>query len=216
MSDIDTRIAQFENMTAADPDNEMGHFSLGNAYIETKRYEDAVQRFKRVIELNPQMSKAYQLGGLALAECGKTDEAGKMLSEGYLLAASRGDLLVRDTISEQLKSIGHDVPEITADVEAAAAAAQASGDFICGRSGKSGTQLEAPPFRGPVGEWIQQNISAETWREWIGQGTKVINELRLDFSRDEDQEVYDREMREYLGINDELHQQLIGSAETGS
>lgn len=211
MSDIETRIAQFENMTSADPDNEMAHFSLGNAYIETKRFEDAAQSFQRVIELNPQMSKAYQLGGLALVECGRTDEAGSMLSEGYLLAAGRGDLLVRDTISEQLQAMGHEVPEITAEVEEAAAAAKASGDFICGRTGKAGTKLDDPPFRGPVGEWIQQNISAETWREWIGQGTKVINELRLDFSRDEDQETYDREMREYLGINDELHQELTGS-----
>ena len=33
----------------------------------------------------------------------------------------------------------------------------------------------------------------------IGQGTKVINELRLDFSRDRDQEIHDQHMREYLG-----------------
>jgi Fe-S cluster biosynthesis and repair protein YggX len=52
-----------------------------------------------------------------------------------------------------------------------------------------------------VGEWIQKNISAETWKTWIGQGTKVINELRLDFSRDKDQEVYDQHMHEYLGID---------------
>ena len=52
-------------------------------------------------------------------------------------------------------------------------------------------------------EWIRDNISAETWHEWIGQGTKVINELRLDFSREEDQAVYDQHMYEFLGIDDE-------------
>ncbi|MCH2162547.1 MAG: Fe(2+)-trafficking protein [Phycisphaerales bacterium] len=216
MSDIDTRIAQFENMTSADPENEMAHFSLGNAYIEAKRYPDAAERFQRVIELNPQMSKAYQLGGLALTECGRNDDAGKMLAEGFLLAASRGDLMVRDSIAEQLQAIGHEVPEITTEVEAAAKAASEGGGFTCSRTGKSGTQLQDPPFRGPVGEWVQQHISAETWREWIGQGTKVINELRLDFSRDEDQEVFDREMREYLGIDDELHRQLTSPTSTDS
>jgi Fe-S cluster biosynthesis and repair protein YggX len=57
-------------------------------------------------------------------------------------------------------------------------------------------------MRGPVGDWIFENISAETWKDWIGQGTKVINEMRLDFSRDRDQEIYDQQMREYLGIDE--------------
>jgi Fe-S cluster biosynthesis and repair protein YggX len=59
-------------------------------------------------------------------------------------------------------------------------------------------------MRGPVGEWIHANISAETWREWIGQGTKVINEMRLDFSREKDQEVYEQHMFEYLGIDESV------------
>ena len=59
-------------------------------------------------------------------------------------------------------------------------------------------------MRGPLGEWIQQHIAAETWSDWIGQGTKVINELRLDFSREEDQAVFDQHMHEFLGIDDEV------------
>lgn len=62
----------------------------------------------------------------------------------------------------------------------------------------------SPPFKGAIGAWIQENISNETWNDWIGQGTKVINELRLDFSRDEDQETYERQMYEFLGIDDDL------------
>ena len=52
------------------------------------------------------------------------------------------------------------------------------------------------------------NISQETWRQWIGQGTKVINELRLDFTRDRDQEIYDQQMREYLGIDEEAMKEI--------
>jgi Fe-S cluster biosynthesis and repair protein YggX len=62
--------------------------------------------------------------------------------------------------------------------------------------------MTSSPMRGPVGDWIFENISAETWKDWIGQGTKVINEMRLDFSRDRDQEIYDQQMREYLGIDE--------------
>ena len=58
-----------------------------------------------------------------------------------------------------------------------------------------------PPMRGPVGKFIFAHYSQETWREWIGQGTKVINELRLDFSRPDHQKVYEQHMVEWLGID---------------
>jgi hypothetical protein len=38
----------------------------------------------------------------------------------------------------------------------------------------------------------------------------VINELRLDFSRDQDQETYDQHMREFLGIDSEMYTQITG------
>jgi len=68
--------------------------------------------------------------------------------------------------------------------------------------------MTSPPMRGAIGAWIADNISQETWRQWIGQGTKVINELRLDFTRDRDQEIYDQQMREYLGIDEEAMKEI--------
>lgn len=205
---LEQRIAQFENMTAADPENEMAHFSLGNAYLQAGRAAEAAKSFSRVTELNPDMSKAYQLAGEAMIEAGLEDASVAMLEAGWKIAATRGDLLVRDGIAERLVSIGREAPTLSEAESAEADEIAASGSFICRRTGRAGTQLESQPFKGPVGAWIQENISAETWRDWIGQGTKVINELRLDFSRDEDQETYDRHMREFLGIDDDLLAEL--------
>ena len=205
---LEQRIAQFENMTAADPENEMAHFSLGNAYLQAGRAGEAAKSFSRVTELNPDMSKAYQLAGEAMIEAGLEDASVAMLEAGWKIAATRGDLLVRDGIAERLVSIGREAPTLSEAESAEAEEIAASGSFICRRTGRAGTHLESPPFKGPVGTWIHENISAETWRDWIGQGTKVINELRLDFSRDEDQETYDRHMREFLGIDDDLLAEL--------
>ncbi|MFT3686550.1 MAG: Fe(2+)-trafficking protein [Phycisphaerales bacterium] len=72
----------------------------------------------------------------------------------------------------------------------------------CRQSGRIGTKFTRPPFRGKLGEWIASNISKETFDAWIRQGTKVINEMRLDLSRKRDQEVYDQHMREYLGVDE--------------
>lgn len=39
--DLAARIAQFENMVQADPENDMAHFSLGSAYAQAERHADA-------------------------------------------------------------------------------------------------------------------------------------------------------------------------------
>lgn len=201
MATLDERIAQFENMAQADPENDMAHFSLGNAYLQAERYAEAAKSLQSCLELNPEMSKAYQLAGEAMINAGWEDMAVETLNRGYEVAAAKGDLMPKNAIAELLRSIGREAPELTDVATAAAERLKASGAFICQRTGRPGTQLTEPPFRGPIGAWIMQNISAETWREWIAQGTKVINELRLDFSREEDQHAYDLHMYEYLGID---------------
>ncbi len=208
MPTLDERIAQFEHMAQADPDNDMAHFSLGNAYLQAERYADAAASFQRCIAVNPEMSKAYQLAGQALIEAGSHDEAVSLLNTGYEVAASKGDLMPKNGMADLLKSIGHEPPALSDEAQQTAERLKESGAFICRRTGRPGTQLDAPPMRGPVGQWIHENIAAETWRDWIDQGTKVINELRLDFSRDEDQDVYDQHMFEFLDIDEQAQAEI--------
>lgn len=206
--DMQQRIAQFENMVQADPDNDMAHFSLGGAYAAVNRYLEAAESYKRCIALNKDMSKAYQLAGDAYIKAGEMDDAAQVLTEGFKVAAAKGDRLPQKAMGELLKQIGKPVPDIK--VPLAGGKAAPPGSFVCQRTGRPGTKMARPPFKGPVGEWIAANISKETFDEWIGQGTKVINELRLDLSRDEDEATYDAHMREYLGIDDDLFAKLTG------
>jgi Fe-S cluster biosynthesis and repair protein YggX len=202
------RIAQFEKMASADPTNEMAHFSLGKAYLDASRHAEAARSFERCVELAPDMSKAYQLGGQAMIGAEWTDRAVEFMNRGYETAARKGDLMPKNAIGELLRSIGREPPKLGAEVDAAAERLKASGSFICQRTGRPGNKLPSPPFKGVIGQWIFENISAETWKQWIGQGTKVINELRLDFSRDKDQETYDQHMREFLGIDAEVLERI--------
>ncbi len=205
--DIAQRIAQFENMCREDPDNDMAHFSLAGAYNQAARFDDAAASYQRCLELNPAMSKAYQLAGAALMACGRTDEAAEILKKGYTEASSRGDLMPRNAMAELLEQLGEEIPQVQAKTPEEV---HGEGAFVCTRTGRPGNQMPRPPFRGPVGAWIQENISRETFDAWIAQGTKVINELRLDLSREEDAEMYDRHMREYLGIDEALYAELTG------
>jgi Fe-S cluster biosynthesis and repair protein YggX/DNA-binding SARP family transcriptional activator len=227
MTDLDRRIAQFQNMAQADPENEMAHFSLAQALVQAGRHAEAAESYIRCTELAPGMSKAYQLAAESLLKAGDSGRAAQFAVRGYTIAAERGDLLPRNALADLLKRLGRDVPEVAAkggtkkdgisllggDSAGGPRPDPASfppGTFIDHKTGRPGTRMPRPPFRGPLGQWIHEHISQETFNAWIGQGTKVINELRLDLSRDQDAEVYDQHMREFLGIDDALYERITG------
>lgn len=206
--DINARIHQFETMVRpeADPNNDMAWFSLGQAYAQAGRHRDAAEAFIRCTALNPAMSKAFQLAGQSLAEVGDADKAIEVLTAGYTSAAAKGDRMPQKAMGELLQKLGAPVPQVATK---SAAPSASGGTFVCSRTGQAGHKMARPPFKGPVGAWIFEHISQETFDTWIKQGTKVINEMRLDLSRDQDSDTYDKQMREYLGIDDEMYEKLM-------
>ena len=210
--DINERVAQWEKMTQEAPDD-MAWFSLGNAYRESGRLDDADRALAEAVRLNPGLSRAYQERGQVLMDLGRVDEAGGVLSQGYAVAARRGDRMPQEAIGALLEQIGQAVPEVTTQASPVADA-EASGDTVTDRrTGLLGTRMTEPPMRGPLGQLIGDHYSQETWREWIGQGTKVINELRLDFSKPDDQTTYEQQMKEWLGISDQQIQAYAAQQE---
>jgi len=187
--DPEVRIQQFRQMADADPDNELGHFSLGKAYLEAGRFEEAATSLKRVVELKPSFSKAYQLLGTALDRTGHRDEAIRVVTDG---------------VSDMLRDWGAEVPAFkeTAKSESAAAESPSSEGFQCVRCGRPGGQLPKQPFKGPLGEKVYQHICHACWSEWIPMGTKVINELGLVLANKSGQDAYDQYMIEFLQMEE--------------
>jgi Fe-S cluster biosynthesis and repair protein YggX len=60
--------------------------------------------------------------------------------------------------------------------------------------------MASQPFSNSQGKMIYENVCADCWREWIGMGTKVINELRLPLSDPQAQKVFDQHMYEFLNL----------------
>ena len=209
MEAVNRRIAQFETMVRpeADPTNDMAWFSLGGAYADAQRFGDAARAYGECIKLNEGFSKAYQMLAKAQVDAGERDAAIATLTRGFTTAARKGDRMPQKAMEDMLRQLGAPVPELTKEQTSVQLGA---GQMMDRKTGRPGTKMARPPMRGPLGAWIQENVTAETWDAWIKQGTKVINELRLDLSKDTDSETYDRHMREYLGIDDEVLAQVMG------
>lgn len=191
-------------MAEADPDNELGHFSLGKAYLDSGRFEDAAGPLRRALELNPKMSKGYQLLGEALDRSGKREKAIEVITNGVIVADEQGDRMPRDAMASVLEGWGAPVPTflyVRPDAPRPDSGPSVPG-FQCSRCGRPDGPLAKRPFKGPLGEKILANVCAGCWKEWIGMGTKVINELGLTLSSPSGQQAYDQYLVEFLQLED--------------
>jgi tetratricopeptide (TPR) repeat protein len=201
MSQLQERIDQFRKMAHDDPDNELGHFRLGQLLMEAGQYDEAIQSFRRTLELEPQFSKVYQLLGTCLMKQQRMEEAIRVLQEGFRVADERGDNMPRDEMAKLLGQVGAEVPQ---GKQKEAAVGQGGG-FRCQRpgcyAGARARQLPKPPMNDETGRRIYESVCADCWNDWLRNfSIKVINEMRLDLSREEHQELYDRYMCEFLGL----------------
>jgi Fe-S cluster biosynthesis and repair protein YggX len=197
MSDSNARIEQFKKMAEADPNNELGHFSLGRAYLDAGMYQQALESLERVLALNPSISKAHHLIAMALLKLDQRDKAIASLTRGVQIADQRGDLMPKNDMIKMLQELGAPLPKLK---EPARAATAGEGQVKCVRCGQVKPKLPNPPFSNQQGKEIQEKVCADCWREWIGMGTKVINELRLPLSDPQAQKVFDQHMREFLNL----------------
>jgi Fe-S cluster biosynthesis and repair protein YggX len=192
-----SRIEQFRKMASDDPGNALGHFSLGRELLNAGRAEEAVPSFERVIEIDPNLSRAYQLLGIAMLRLDRRDDAIARLTQGVTVAHERGDVLPKNEMARMLKDLGAPVPELSSPRQAVAVG---EGQVQCKRCGRVAASLPRQPMRNDCGNEIYDNICADSWREAIGYGTKVINELRLPMNDPQASKLWDQHIREFLNL----------------
>src|SRR5438132_2176429 len=149
MSRLQERITQFRKMANDDPENELGHFRLGQLLLEAGQHEEAVQSFQRTLQLSPQFSKVYQLLATSLLKLQRQEDAVQVLQQGYAVADERGDNMPREEMGKMLVQLSRPVP-------ASKRAATAAGDgFRCQRPGcmlgSRAHQLPNPPMSDELG-----------------------------------------------------------------
>ncbi len=67
----------------------------------------------------------------------------------------------------------------------------------CIKLGRAAEGLDFPPYPGPLGQRIYENVSKEAWAGWLKQQTMLVNENRLNLA--------DARARKYLATQMENH-----------
>ncbi len=134
MSQLQDRITQFRKMANDDPDNELGHYRLGQLLMEAQQYPEAIQSFRRTLELSPRFSKVYHLLAQSLLANNQRDETIALLKQGYETADEQGDNMPRDAMARMLVELGE--PEPVSKKTTANGPAN-EGGFRCQRPGCS-------------------------------------------------------------------------------
>jgi len=67
----------------------------------------------------------------------------------------------------------------------------------CIKLGREAEGLDIPPYPGPLGKRIFENVSKEAWQQWLKHQTMLVNENRLNLA--------DIKARKYLAEQMEKH-----------
>jgi Fe-S cluster biosynthesis and repair protein YggX len=58
--------------------------------------------------------------------------------------------------------------------------------------------LDRPPYPGPLGQRIFENVSRQAWQKWLGHQTMLINEYRLSPLEPKAREFLEQEMEKFF------------------
>jgi Fe-S cluster biosynthesis and repair protein YggX len=58
--------------------------------------------------------------------------------------------------------------------------------------------LDKPPYPGPLGQRIFENVSKLAWQRWLGHQTMLINEYRLTPFEPKAREFLEKEMEKFF------------------
>ncbi len=67
----------------------------------------------------------------------------------------------------------------------------------CIKLGREAEGLDFPPYPGPLGQRIFENVSKQAWADWLKHQTMLVNENRLNLA--------DARARKYLATQMEQH-----------
>ncbi len=103
--DPQEKIERFKKVIELDPNDVLGYYSLGDAYLEIQRFPEAVQAFTKGLEADPAHSSSYYGLGQAYQAIGEKERAKEIFEKGIRVADEKGDVMTMKKMQARLNQL---------------------------------------------------------------------------------------------------------------
>jgi Flp pilus assembly protein TadD len=103
--DAEDRIERFQKLVEQFPSSELPLFSLGQAYLEADRFEEAVATFDRILTNKPDYMMAHVHRAQALFQLDRLEEAREACRAAIALAIAQDHVGPREDCEDLLAEI---------------------------------------------------------------------------------------------------------------
>ena len=104
--DYSERIARFKEVIELDPEDVLGYFSLGNAYLESGQKREAMETFEKAVEVDPKHSSSYLGLAKSLEALGDKKRAQEVYTQGIKVAEEKGDMMTQKKMESYRSKLG--------------------------------------------------------------------------------------------------------------
>ncbi len=101
------QVEMFHKVLEIDPVDQVANFGLGSIYLDTGKYEEALNPLKTVVEHYRDHSAAYLALGKTLEKLSRKEEAAEVYQKGIEAASKKGDLMPLRDMQNRLNQILH-------------------------------------------------------------------------------------------------------------
>ena len=106
--DPQEKIERFKKVIELDPNDVLGYYSLGDAYLEIGRYREAITIFSKGLQVDPTHSSSYYGLGQAYQATGEKEKARATFERGIRVADERGDVMTFKKMQARLIQLSSD------------------------------------------------------------------------------------------------------------
>ena len=99
------QVEMFHKVLEIDPVDQVANFGLGSIYLDTGKYEEALEPLKTVVEHYRDHSAAYLALGKTLEKLSRKEEAADIYKKGIEAASKKGDLMPLKDMQSRLNQI---------------------------------------------------------------------------------------------------------------
>ena len=88
------------------PSDAFARYGLAMELAKTGDVEAALREYRRIMEVNPDYTPAYQMAGQMLVEAGRTDEARQYFQQGIASAKRGGNAHAQSEMQAMMDELG--------------------------------------------------------------------------------------------------------------